>query len=299
MSGIATAENSVLPALGITSDATGDRPGRGGGGISPARSVVRTVLRHELRTIMQNRGVLLFALTMLIVSESVLRLTGTAPRALVAMLNIVLLVVPLVTITFGVISWQASREFNELLLTQPVRRGALYTALYLKLVGPLALAFSLGLLMPFVVHRAITPDATALLLATLGSGVALTFVFGGLAMLIGVLVDDRLRSVAAALAVWLLLTVAYDGMMLLVATTLSDYPLEKPMLVLTLGNPVDLARALIVMQSDTAALMGYTGAVMHRFLGSLAGTVASLLGLLCWILIPAWAGRRAFERRDF
>ncbi len=263
------------------------------------RSVVLTVVRHELRTILQNRAVLLFALTMLAVSESVLRLTGTGPRALVSMLNIVLLVVPLVTITFGVISWQASREFNELLLTQPVHRGALFAALYLKLVGPLASAFSVGLLLPFLLHRAVTPDVVALLLATLGGGIALTCVFGGLALLIGVLVEDRLRSLAAALSVWLLLTVAYDGVMLLVATTLSDYPLERPMLLLTLCNPVDLARALIVMQSDAAALMGYTGAVMHRFLGSLLGTLASLAGLLCWILVPAWAGRRAFERRDF
>ena len=44
---------------------------------------------------------------------------------------------------------------------------------------------------------------------------------------------------------------------------------------------------------------GYTGAVMNRFLGSLLGTVIAVTGLVIWILIPAWAGRRAFERRDF
>lgn len=143
------------------------------------------------------------------------------------------------------------------------------------------------------------PESLPLLLTTLGSGVALTFVFGGLALLIGVRVDDRLRGVALALAAWLLLTVVYDGLVLMVATTFADYPLERPMLLLTLFNPVDLARTLIVMQSDMAALMGYTGAVMNRFLGSLLGTAIAVAGLVIWILIPAWAGRRAFERRDF
>ena len=262
-------------------------------------SIVGTVLRHEVRNLPKNRGVLFFALTMMLISESVLRLTGSGARALTAMLDIVLVVVPLVTIVFGVISWHSSREFNELLLAQPVRRRSLFAALYLALVAPLATAVTIGLLTPFSVHGAVTSDALALLLATVGAGCALTLIFGGLALLIGVSVDDRLRGVALGLALWLLLTVAYDGLVLLVATTFADYSLERPMLALTLFNPVDLARALIVMQSDTAALMGYTGAVMHRFLGGALGSVASLLGLLGWIVLPALLARRAFERRDF
>lgn len=263
------------------------------------RSVVATVLRHELRNLPRNRGVLVFGASMLVVTESVLRLSGSGARALVAMLNLLLLIVPLVAITMGVISWHASREFNELLLAQPVRRRSLFAALYLALVVPLAAAFAAGVLLPFLWHGAITNDSLAVLLATLGGGVALTFVFGGLALLIGVLVEDRLRGVVFALGVWLLLTMAYDGAVLLVATTFSDYPLETPMLAFTIANPVDLARVIIVLQSDQAALMGYTGAVMHRFLGSGLGTSLAIVGLGLWILIPAWAGRRAFERRDF
>jgi len=261
--------------------------------------VVGTVLRHELRNLRHNRSVLFAAIGMFIITEVVLRLAGTAPRALVTMLNLVLLIVPLVGLMIGVISWHAAREFNELLLAQPVRRRELFNALYLALVLPLAAAFSLGLLFPLLLHRAVSPDDLPLLAAVLGSGVALTFIFGGLALLIGVRIDDRLRGVSVALAVWLVLTVAYDGAVLLIATMFSDYPLERPMLLVTLFNPVDLSRTLIVLQSDTAALMGYTGAVMNRFLGSGRGTAAALAGMAVWILIPAWAGRRAFERRDF
>ncbi len=262
-------------------------------------AVIATVLRHEARNLLRNRGVIAFGAFQLVVTESVLRLSGSAPRALSALLNLVLLVVPLITTVYGVISWHASREFNELLLAQPVHRRSLFAALYLGLVLPLAAAFVIGLLTPFIVHRAVTSDAAPLLVTMLAAGVGLTFVFGGLALLVGVHIDDRLRGVAVALAVWLALTVAYDGLVLLVATTLADYPLERPMLALTLLNPVDLARAMIVMRSDAAALMGYTGAVMHRFLGSGLGTVAAVGGLLAWIVVPAWAGRRAFEHRDF
>jgi Cu-processing system permease protein len=264
-----------------------------------APSVVRTVLQHELRNVVRNRGVLLFGAGTLLLTESVFRLTGSAGRTLTTLLDLVLLAVPLVTMMFGIISWHASREFNELLLAQPVRRSSLFTGLYLALVLPLAAVFSLGLLLPLAWHRALDAESMGVLWSMLGSGVALTFVFGGLALLIGVLVDDRLRSVMIGLMVWLLLTVGYDALVLLVSTTFAEYPLERPMLGLMLGNPVDLARSLIVLHSDAAALMGYTGAVMQRFLGSITGTLAALGGLLAWILIPAMAGRRAFERRDF
>jgi len=264
-----------------------------------AASVIRTVLRHGLRSAIRSRGIVIFAIAMFIVTEAVLRLAGTAPRAIVSLIQVVLLVVPLVSILFAVIAWHASREFHELLLTQPVARRTLFTGLYLGLIVPLGASFALGTILPFVIHRTLTADVLPLLATLIGTGVALTFVFGGIAVLIAVLVDDRLRAVGIALACWLALSVAYDGLVLLVATTLSHYPLERPMLAMTLLNPVDLGRALIVLRSDSAALMGYTGAVMARFLGSSLGTIAAALGMMLWIVIPAWAGRRAFERRDF
>lgn len=152
---------------------------------------------------------------------------------------------------------------------------------------------------PLLWHRTLDAAVMPLALSMIGSGVALAFVFGGLALLIGIRVDDRLRSVVTGLMVWLLLSVGYDALVLLVSTTFADYPLERPMLALMLGNPVDLARSIIVLHSDTAALMGYTGAVLSRFLGTPLGTLSAAVGLLLWILAPALLARRAFDTRDF
>lgn len=264
-----------------------------------ASAVMFTILRHEARNVVRNRGVLMFAIGTLVLSDGVLRLTGSPVRALSTMLDLVLFVVPLITMMFGIITWHGSREFTELLLAQPVRRSHLFVGLYLALTAPIALAFALGLSLPFVLRGGVEASTLPLLLSTIGSGVALAAVFGGMALLIGVSIDDRLRGVMLGLMVWLLLTVGYDAMVLLVATTLADYPLERPMLGLMLGNPIDLARSVIVLQSDAAALMGYTGAVMSRFLGSAQGTVAALAGLACWIALPAWLAKRRFARRDF
>ncbi len=267
--------------------------------VQDAPPVVRTVLLQEWRSIRRNRGVVLFTIGTLLLTESILRLTGSAERALVSMLNLVLFLVPLVALMLGIIGWHGNREFTELLLTQPVRRTRLFLALYLAQVLPLATGFALAVAFPLIVHRTLDASVVPLALSTIGSGIALTFVFGGFALLIGIRVDDRLRSVVTGLMVWLLLSVGYDALVLLVSTTFADYALERPMLALMLGNPVDLARSIIVLHSDTAALMGYTGAVLRRFLGTPLGTVSAITGLILWIVIPALIARRAFDRRDF
>ena len=260
---------------------------------------MRAVLQYALRDIMRNRWMLAYLFGILATTEIMVRLTGSGARALVGMLNLVLLVIPLVTVTFGVIYWHSTREFNELLLAQPVRRRALWCGLYLGLVIPLVVAFVAGLMLPLLWHRAIDTETRPVLSAMLVAGVALTAVFGALAMLIGTRIDDRLRSIGASLSVWLLMTALYDGAVLLVSTVYSDYPLERVMLALTLANPVDLARTLIVLQTDSAALMGYTGAVVEQFLGSGIGIAVATAGLGVWIAVPAWLALRAFERRDF
>ena len=75
--------------------------------------------------------------------------------------------------------------------------------------------------------------------------------------------------------------------------------LERPLLLLSFANPVDLARVLLLLHMDVAALMGATGAVFHKALGGPAGTVAALGGLVLWTLVPGLFALRAFRRRDF
>ena len=87
--------------------------------------------------------------------------------------------------------------------------------------------------------------------------------------------------------------------MLLVATMFAEYPLERPMIALILLNPVDLARVVLLLQFDTAALMGYTGAVFQRFFGSAAGLGLAAAALALWIAVPVTLGKRLFDRKDF
>jgi Cu-processing system permease protein len=257
------------------------------------------ILRYGLHDLVRNRWVLAYAIFFAVACDLLLRLGGTTPRAMLSLLNVVLVLIPLTTIVFGTIYWHGAREFNELLLSQPVSRGTLFHGLFAGLVVPLSAAFVLGIGVPLVLHRAIDSSNAALVIMLLGAGVALTGVFGALAVLIGGLVDDRLKGVGVALGVWMALTVAYDGVVLLAGVQLAAYPLEGILLALTFANPVDLARVLLVLQFDVSALMGYTGAVFNRVLGTSLGASAAFGGLATWMIVPGLFALRAFRRRDF
>jgi Cu-processing system permease protein len=255
------------------------------------------VFRYGLSNQFRSRWVLGYGLVFLLLTDALFRFGGSGPRAVASMTNVVLLVIPLVSIMLGTLHVANSREFVELLLAQPVSRRSLFTGLYLGLAVPLALAFVLGVGTPLLLHgRGAGAGQLAVLL---GTGTLLTFVFTALAFLAGLAFDDKAKGLGFALLLWFVSAVLYDGLVLLGATIFSDYPLEAPMLLLTLLNPVDLARTLLLLAFDVTALMGYTGAVFERFFGSALGMSTAAGALLLWVAIPALLGMRRFARKDF
>ncbi|MDQ6830796.1 MAG: ABC transporter permease, partial [Gemmatimonadota bacterium] len=214
------------------------------------RGVIRKVARYQLRDVARSRWLAAYTLFFATASWALLQFGGAGDRALLSLLNVVLFVVPLVTIVFGTIYLYNAREFIELLLAQPVRRAQLFTGLYLGLVVPLSLAVVVGIAMPFLLTRGAAVAARGNLVALSFVGVALTFVFTGFAALIATRNDDRLRGLGVAISVWLLSALVYDGLVLLAVALFADYPLERPMLALMLANPVDLARIIMILRFD-------------------------------------------------
>ena len=261
-----------------------------------ALHVTAKVVRYELSNVARSRWLIGYGLFFLVVTDALVRFGG-GDKALLSLVNVVLLVVPLVGLVFGTTYLYDARDFTELLLAQPVGRGQLFAGLYLGLALPLSLAFALGAGIPFLVHG-VPEGALATLLALLGAGAALTLVFVALAFLVAVRADDKVKGLGVAVALWLALSLLYDGAVLLLVALLADYPIERPMLGLMLANPVDLARVLLLLQFDVAALMGYTGAVFARFFSG-AGAWVAAGALLAWIVGPVWLGLRAFRRKDF
>jgi len=255
------------------------------------------IIRYELRDVLRSRALIAYALFFLAITETLLRF-GAGPRAALSLMNVVLLLIPLVSIVFGTMYLYHAREFTELLLAQPVRRRQLFVGQFLGLAIPLSTAFLVGLGTPYAFH-AVDAGELATLMVVATCGVALTFIFAAFAALSAARIDDRVKGIGAAIGLWLGLTVLYDGLVMIGLTVFADYPLERPALAAMLANPIDLARLLILLRLDVSALMGYTGAVFERFFGSAGGALLASLALVMWTGVPLLLGARRFQRKDF
>ncbi len=261
-------------------------------------TTVARLLRYELRNVMRSRWLIGYALLFLLLTDALFRFGGSGSRVILSLTNVVLALIPLVSVVFGTMYVYQAREFIELMLAQPVSRRSLFAGLYGGLVLPLAAAFALGVGLPFALHGGIAGQGAGFAIL-LGSGVLLTLVFTGLALLVALRIQDRAMGLGVAILLWLSAAILYDGLVLLLVAWFRDYPLETPVLVATLLNPVDLGRVLLLLQFDMSALLGYTGAVFERFFGSGTGTIVSLAALGLWVLAPLAAALRQFQRKDW
>jgi Cu-processing system permease protein len=251
------------------------------------------IAKYVLYDILRNRFVVLYTLFLLLVTLSMFSLDSDPGKSTLSLLNIILLVVPLVSIIFTTIHFFNSYEFIELLLSQPVNRKTIYFAEYFSISLALSVAYIIGVAFPLLLFN--FSESSVYLIA---SGLLLTFVFVALAFGASVSTRDKAKAIGVALLFWFYFSLIYDGLILYIIYSYSDYPLEKVTLTLVSLNPIDLARIIILLKLDLSALMGYTGAFYKNFFGSSLGVIYSFLFLLLWAIAPLLLAMRKFVRKD-
>lgn len=257
------------------------------------------VIKYQLRDAFRSRWVIFYGLLFLLITDVLFRFGGDGSRVLVSLINVVLLFIPLISTLMGTMYIYNSRSYMELLLCQPIKRSSLYWAFYLGLTLPMIVAFLVGTLIPFFYHGGFGEGVLMPLMLLLASGVALNVIFIALAFFLGLSFADRVKGLGLALFIWFFFSVIYDGIILFIIYGYAQYPLEKPVIILTMLNPVDLGRVLLLLNFDISALMGFTGAVFKDFFGSLQGMLVTIGGLLAWITVPFILGFRTFLKKDF
>jgi Cu-processing system permease protein len=214
-------------------------------------------------------------------------------------MNVVLLLCPLIATIFGVMYYYNSREFIELLLAQPIKRTSIFFGQYLGVSSSLALSWLIGTGFPLLLYGIFWSPQSSNALILLLCGVLLSFIFSGMAFVIAMKNENRIKGFGLAILIWLFFAVIYDGIFLLSLSLLTEYPLERFSLIATIFNPIDLSRILIMLKLDISALMGFTGAVFRSFLGENLGILTAILLLIFWVLIPIWSIRKVARNKDF
>lgn len=260
--------------------------------------MIAKILKYQLRDVIRSKWIIAYSLFFLVLTDILFRFGGDGVRVATSMMNVVLIVIPMASIILGAFYLYNTREYIEMLLCHPVRRHQLFWGMFLGLGLPLVAAFAGGVLLPYVYHGA-GPEAWIAVLMLAFTGSMLTVIFVGIAYYLALRFDDRIKGLGLALVICLFFTIIYDGIILFVIYMLASYPLEKPVLALSLFNPIDLGRILLLLQFDLSALMGLTGAVFRDFFGTFLGMMIALGSLLLWLFIPVLAGFRRFLVKDF
>ncbi len=254
---------------------------------------MKKIIKYVIIDILRNKIMLAYTALLFLISITIFNLEDNSAKGLLSLLNIILIIVPLVSLLFSAIYVYNSSEFLELLVSQPLKRKTIWLSIFTGLATSIAFAFLIGAGIPILLY-----EATATGFMMLGTGLLLSVIFVGIAMLAAVMARDKAKGIGVVILLWLYFSIIFDGLVLFILFQFADYPLEKMMVGVVAFNPIDLSRILILLKMDVSALMGYTGAIFKDFFGTQTGLVISFSVLFSWIVIPTWLSLRKFSNKD-
>lgn len=257
------------------------------------------IFKYSFFDLIRSRWTFFYAGFYFLFTLGMLLLSSDLSKVVIGSMNLVLILCPLIATIFGVMYYYNSREFTELLLSQPLKRTSIFTGQYLGLAASLSLSLLVGTGIPFLLFGVFRSEQASNFLILIFSGVVLSYIFASISFLIALNNDDRIKGFGYAILIWLLLAVVYDGLLLLGLSWFREYPLEKVSLIASIFNPIDLSRIIVLLKLDISALMSLTGAVYKKYLGSGIGMFVSICVLIVWALVPTIAIRRVCMRKDF
>jgi Cu-processing system permease protein len=220
-------------------------------------------------------------------------------RVSASLFNIVVYLVPLTALVLGTTEVTGRPDTMALVLAQPVRRAHVLLGSYLGVAGALAAALTIGLGGAGVAIAFQTSTASLgayLVLYATSLGLLLSFL--ALAFFLGVMLLDRLRSMAAAVIVWFVTVIGYDLLLIGVSSVFRGVSLKTILLPAIMANPVDISRVLVTLASGRGALFGPAGATLVEVFGRPAGAAVACVALLLQITVPLAAAVFVFRRRD-
>ena len=257
------------------------------------------ILKYSFYDLMRSRWSYVYLAFYFLLGIVLLFLNNDLSKAVITLMNVIIVLVPLIGTIFGVMYYYNSKEFTELLLAQPLKRSSIFLGQYLGVAVSLSMSLIIGLGIPFIAYGLFQSNVIwdfSLLLVT---GTFLTFIFTALAYNIALSNENKIKGFGYAILLWLFLAVIYDGLFLMSLVIFENYPLDKASLIGSLLNPIDLSRTLILLKLDISALLGYTGAVFKKFFGTDFGLFVSMTVPIIWVLLPVWRIARKSKKKDF
>ena len=257
------------------------------------------IFKYSFADLVRSRWSYVYLIFYFLLTSVLLFLNNELSKAIITLMNIIIVFTPMISTIFGIMYFYNSREFTELLLAQPIKRSTIFIGQYLGISFSLSISLGVGLGIPFCLYGIFQSEeiwnfTTLLIVATF-----LTFIFVALSINIGLMNTNKIKGFGYAILMWLFFAIIYDGLFLISLIYFEDYPLDKFALFASILNPIDLSRIMILLKLDISALLGYTGALFTKFFGTNLGLFISFFMLFVWTIVPTFFLVKQSAKKDF
>ncbi len=270
---------------------------------------IRAVARLELIINIRNRWTLIFAVVfgalVLAISYFGLATAGSVgfqgfARTSASLMNLVLYIVPLVSLIMGTLSLTNEKSAGELVFSQPATRTEILlgkiAGLFATLMASTLLGFGVA---GVVIAVKAGTEGLARYPALVALSLALALVFLCLAAAVALICKRKPVAFGMALFAWSFFVLFYDLLVIGGTFLLPERTANTFLFASLFGNPVDVVRVASLIVLNGQEIFGPAGAALIRFLGGDAWSIVLLVAsLLLWMVIPFLVARRFLQHQD-
>ncbi|MHB1051102.1 MAG: ABC transporter permease [Bacteroidota bacterium] len=271
--------------------------------------LIRYIARQELVVNIRNKWTIIFAavfgLLIAAISYGGIMAEGfsgmqTFTRTSVSILNLVLYIVPLISLVMGTISFTGDKGSMELLYSQPVSRAEVMIG---KILG-LFFSITLSMISGFFVAGALIAtvnDAEGLIQYSMFVllSLMLALVFLCIAVVVATMYRRKSKAFGVALFLWFFYVLFYDLIAVAGSVMFSGQSANRFLFLSLFGNPVDMVRVAGLIILDNVTIFGAAGAALLRFLGGSSVSIIVLTAaMILWVGIPVYISNRMLKKQD-
>jgi Cu-processing system permease protein len=268
-----------------------------------------TIANQEFTINVRNKWIVIFAFVFgaLVVSISYFGMLAEGfsgmqnfTRTSASLLNLVLYIVPLVSLTMGTLSFTGDKGSTELLYSQPVSRREVVTGKLFGLFLAITAATVIGFMAAGIIVAAGNgPEGLLQYGLFVFLSLSLSLVFLSLSVVVAIMNRRKSKAFGMALFLWFFFVLFYDLLAIGGTLFLKGQSANTFLFLSLFGNPVDMVRVATLISLDNVTIFGAAGAAMLRFLGGTEASIALLvLGLSMWVFLPLGITNRILKKQD-
>ena len=272
-------------------------------------AIVREIAKQELIISIRNKWTIIFAVVfgVLVLSISYFGIMAEGfsgmqnfSRTSASILNLVLYIVPLISLTMGTLSFTGDKGSTELLFSQPISRTEILAGKLTGIFASIAFSTLIGYAIAGVViisssgFEGFLPYLSLVLLSLF-----LSLVFLSIAILVAILNRRKSKAFGITLFLWFFFVLFYDLLVIGVSLFFSGQVANQFLFFSLFGNPVDMVRVASLIILDNVTIFGAAGAALLRFLGGdVLSVLLLVLALSFWFMIPFYLSKKLVARQD-